>query len=257
MMNYIVAWNTDVGRRTVNQDSLLIRQAVLGRKKILLAVVCDGMGGLEKGELASASLVRAFSVWFEEQFPSMTVQNVSEKRIFLSWDRLIKKLNGQIGMYGRQRGIRLGTTVTAMLFFKDCYYLAQVGDSRAYELAGQTKQLTEDQTLTAREAALGRMTPEEAESDDRRHILLQCVGACGKVEPVYRTGRIRKKAIYLLCSDGFCHRVNSAEIGEAFQAGRCRTEQELEHCCRQLTGCNKERGEQDNISVIAIRTMGG
>ena len=69
-MEFLSAVHTDIGiRKNTNQDSVLIKEAFTDYGEVMLAVVCDGMGGLAKGEVASDTLVRAFSSWFEEKFP--------------------------------------------------------------------------------------------------------------------------------------------------------------------------------------------
>ena len=69
-MNYSIALHTDVGiRKETNQDSMCVKQAETEKGQILLAIICDGMGGLEKGEVASATVINAFSAWFEEELP--------------------------------------------------------------------------------------------------------------------------------------------------------------------------------------------
>ena len=73
-----------------------------------------------------------------------------------------------------------------MLLTQTRYYIMNVGDSRAYELTDGLKQLTNDQTFVAREVALGNMTPEQALVDERRNVLLQCVGASDEVYPDMR-----------------------------------------------------------------------
>ena len=68
-MNFLTAYCTDIGvKRPTNQDSLCIKTAHTSKGNTSLIVVCDGMGGLQKGELASASVVKAFSAWFENKY---------------------------------------------------------------------------------------------------------------------------------------------------------------------------------------------
>lgn len=253
-MNYLLAYHTDIGRRTANQDSLLVQRAVCNGEQVVLAAVCDGMGGLKKGEVASAALVRRFSKWFTKELPAITAKADAEAKILNSWDDLLKKMNQKILTYGKRKRIETGTTVTAMLFIRDRYYIVHVGDSRAYELAEQAVLLTKDQTLAAREAEQGRLTWEQAERDARKNILLQCVGASKYLKPAYISGNIKQNAVYLLCSDGFCHEVRIREMKKAFQAEEMSDESVLTERCRKLTRTNMERGEQDNISVIAVRT---
>ena len=69
-MKYTVVAETDVGiRKQVNQDSILVKHADSKMGEMILAVVCDGMGGLDKGELASATVIRKFAKWFEQELP--------------------------------------------------------------------------------------------------------------------------------------------------------------------------------------------
>ena len=71
-MEFLSIAHSDVGiKKNTNQDSVLIKEASTDYGKILLAVVCDGMGGLAKGEVASAALIKTFSSWFEETFPDI------------------------------------------------------------------------------------------------------------------------------------------------------------------------------------------
>ena len=71
-MEFLSVLHSDVGiRKKTNQDSVLIKEAMTDYGRIMLAVICDGMGGLAKGEIASASLIRAFLSWFEKDFPEI------------------------------------------------------------------------------------------------------------------------------------------------------------------------------------------
>lgn len=254
-MKYLLAAATDVGlRKETNQDSVLIKRALCDEKQIVFAVVCDGMGGLEKGELASASLVKAFSKWFEQELPIIFSSQNREAQLLNSWDHLIKEMNYKIGIYGIDKKIRLGSTLTAILFLSEEYYIAHVGDSRVYELHEYTIQLTKDQTLVQREVDEGILTLEEAEKDMRRSILLQCVGSTDEVIPVYLKGKTEKDAVYVLCSDGFCHMIDENEIYHNLKPEIMQEEKDMESNIRKLIQMIKERGEQDNISAIAIRT---
>lgn len=90
--------------------------------------------------------------------------------------------------------------------------------------------------------------------DSRRNILLQCIGASKQVRPDYFQGSIEKDAVYLLCCDGFCHFLSAHEIYEAFRPEKMLTEEILQQTGEQAIRRNQERGELDNISVIAIRS---
>lgn len=77
-----------------NQDSVLIKQAKVDGEEVLLAVICDGMGGLSKGELASATVIRAFAKWFDEELP-YELENVDMQVIGAKWVLLLKEIECQ------------------------------------------------------------------------------------------------------------------------------------------------------------------
>lgn len=96
--------------------------------------------------------------------------------------------------------------------YENQYYIIHVGDSRVYLINDKVNLLTHDQTFVAREIAAGRMTKEQAKTDSRRSVLLQCVGASPVVEPEFLSGTIQKNAVYMLCSDGFRHQITEEEM---------------------------------------------
>lgn len=85
-----------------------------------MVVLCDGMGGLDKGELASATVVRALSNWFENELPKQ-IDKYSWKSISAEWDKLAKEQNYLIGQYGKNIDVSLGTTLTAMIVIEGKY----------------------------------------------------------------------------------------------------------------------------------------
>lgn len=257
-MSFNVAMHTDVGiRKATNQDSIGYKEAQTDKGTILFAIICDGMGGLAKGELASATIIRAFSHWFENELPSqLSADNVLDE-VSYCWDRLIKKLNQDIAEYGRENRIQLGSTVTAVLFLEDgTYLIAHVGDSRAYKITDNNiRILTEDQTVVAREVKMGRLTPEQAEKDPRRNVLLQCVGASRIVEPIFIRGQYCRGEAYMLCSDGFRHVVSPNEIFDAFAPKNNKDKETMKYNIVRMIELNKQRHETDNISAMLIKAI--
>ena len=85
-MNFLTAVHTDVGiRKKTNQDSILLETAATDYGQVLLGVICDGMGGLAKGEVASAILVKAFSSWFHREFPQILYSGIEANAVRKSW----------------------------------------------------------------------------------------------------------------------------------------------------------------------------
>ncbi len=255
-MNYIVSAMTDIGTtKETNQDSLSVKIINTNQGRMVFAILCDGMGGLEKGEIASASVIRAFDHWIRNELPQLCDFPIEDISIRTQWNTIITEQNKSIKAYGSRHGVQLGTTVVVMLLTQSRYYILNVGDSRAYELSDHILQITNDQTFVAREVALGNMTEEEAETDERRNVLLQCVGASDEVYPDMFFGDIKQNAVYMLCCDGFRHEITPAEIYEKFQPNVLFDENSMNQNCRFLIELNKQRQERDNISVALVRTF--
>lgn len=257
-MNYQIAFHTDIGiRKETNQDSLCIKQAQTSNGIILMAMICDGMGGLAKGEVASATIINAFSTWFEQELPVILAEDNYIEEVKYRWDRMIKEQNKNIADYGRANHIQLGSTLTAMLIFENGQYvIGHVGDSRAYRITDdEITTLTLDQTVVANEVRQGRLTAEQAETDPRRNVLLQCIGASRIVEPDYIEGKVGSNECYMLCSDGFRHVVTSDEIKKAFCPANNLDETTMKNNIVKLIELNKERQENDNISAVLIKTI--
>lgn len=223
--------------------------------RMVFAVLCDGMGGLEQGEVASASVIHAFRNWATTQLPQLCVRPLQDGDIRRQWEDVILRQNRAIKAYGARQGVRLGTTAVVMLLTQTRYYILNVGDSRAYELTASLKQLTKDQTFVAREIALGHMTEEEAKTDSRRNVLLQCVGASEDIFPDLFFGDVQPNAVYMLCSDGFRHEITGEEIYEKLQPGVLFDEYTMQRHMTSLIDLNKQRQERDNISAVLVRTF--
>lgn len=251
-MRYTATADTDIGiSKSTNQDSALIKHATTDAGEVLLAVICDGMGGLAKGELASATVIREFARWFDEELP-LELENLDMRVIGAKWTLMLKQLNGVIGEYGAANGVSLGTTFSGILFVNDQYVIAHVGDSRIYQIGSPLKQLTEDQTFVAREISRGNMTPEQAKTDKRRNLLLQCVGASRTVEPQVLCGKVQAGA-YMLCSDGFRHEITETEMYESLNPINLMNKNAMHNNAKYLIELVKSRKERDNISVILIK----
>ena len=254
-MRLIAAAETDRGIvKDSNQDSLCFELAETSRGSAALAIVCDGMGGLQKGEVASAAVMRQFSDWFETEFPRQ-FEAFDWRSASAQWEHMIQVAAQKLAEYGAANGVRLGTTVSAMLIYENHYLIAHVGDSRIYEITDRMVQMTEDQTLVAREVRQGLITAEQAEHDPRRNVLLQCVGASKTVRPTILTGTIRRNACYLFCSDGLRHEVSAEELMRYTSPAVSDSKAGMQRNLRSLIELVKQRGEEDNLSALLVRTM--
>lgn len=252
-MNFKIAVHTDVGmKKSTNQDSVLVKVAQTDYGNVLLCAICDGMGGLAKGELASAAMVRMLSSWFENVFPGLLYRGLQAEILQKSWNRLIGEANQKISSYAQIHHINMGTTMAVLLVAGREYYIGNVGDSRIYQIKNGIRQLTKDQTVVQREMDLGRITYEEARKDSRRNILLQCIGASQTIKPQFVTGQAEPGTLFLLCSDGFRNTVTMDELHRYLNDGAA-DEKEMKERLRFLTELMKSRHETDNISAALIR----
>ena len=149
----------------------------------------------------------------------------------------------------------MGTTITALLIVDDDFWvIAHVGDSRAYRIKDNIEMLTEDQTVVQLEVRRGRLSPEEAEFDTRSNVLLQCCGCFDDVTQIFSYGNVDKNCVYMLCSDGFRHRVSASEMYQFLNPLINYDESTMQKNAMKLVVLNKFRREEDNISVLMIRT---
>ncbi len=256
-MNVKACVFTDRGKvRRVNQDAAMIKVAATRRHgRISFAVVCDGMGGLSKGEVASCKAVRALENWFCEELPLM--QNMNEEKL---WDtaetslrRLVAKISGEIRRYGKHRGINLGTTLTALLQIGHRYLAFNVGDSRLYVIdRASARAITRDQSVIQDKLDRGLLRPEDISSDPERNVLLQSVGTAGGVEPQVTRGEFNGDVTVVACSDGFWRTLDTSELHDKLCPQMCVTPEDMLEECRKLAQTAWSRKEEDNISVAAM-----
>lgn len=255
-MRFLSVAHTDVGTsKKINQDAFCLKIAKTPTSNIAFAVLCDGMGGLNNGEYASALVVNAFSAWFEQELPSIVDKNLYMNSVINRWKEIVLDQGRKILEYGQSSGISLGTTLTALLIVNDKFANIQVGDSRLYKITDAMHQLTKDQTVAAFEIEQRRMTVEEAKTDRRNSILLQCVGASKVIEPVVQTGTLVENDAFMLCSDGFRHKISDDEMYGVIAPHLLTSEKVMKKSLVDLVELNKSRNETDNITAILIKAI--
>ena len=223
--------------------------------KVCLCVVCDGMGGLADGELASATVIREFDQWFINKLPGLLeTPEFPMDELRVQWDDLVMRQNKKLAKYASGIGTRMGTTVVAFLVVDDKYYIMNIGDSRAYMVSDAIYQLTKDQTYVQYEMDLGHLTWEQAQTHPQRNVLLQCVGASDEIHPDYFVGDANPATTFILCSDGFRHVISPDEIYEKLRPELLENEDIMLQNIVSLVELNKSRKEVDNISAAVIRT---
>ena len=259
-MKYKTEANTDKGiKKSINQDALIIKQARTKRNgHICMACLCDGLGGLSSGEVASATFVDRMDKWFRLELPAVLEhENVTTQldgdfsnkmdywnHIKLQWNEMVQRTNNELAEYGAKKGIKLGTTVAAMLVIEGMLMTMTVGDSRIYIINhNQLEQISHDHSYVQKEIDAGRMTIEDAKNSDMKSVLLQCIGASRVVEPDFKFGRLTDGDVAFICSDGMWRKLSEQEIIEKVST---------KNGLKQLTEIVKKRGETDNISGLTV-----
>lgn len=217
-----------------------------------LLIVADGMGGAAAGEVASGMAVTAVLERMEEAWLPERARTADRFAHHLR--RAVEVANDRIYERGRARADEsgMGSTATVVGLFDGHAYLAQVGDSRAYLVRGDTvTQLTQDQTMVQQMVESGAMRPEEAEQSEYRHVILQALGSEPSVDVALTYQPLRRRDHLVICSDGLSGMVNAEEIREHVVQSST-----LAESCASLVALANEHGGRDNITVVMARVDG-
>ena len=256
-MRYTFTSHQDIGRRPINQDSVLTLEADTDKGPVLLMSVCDGMGGLSHGEIASSFMIDELKEWFEEELPDIIYldedEDIQKREIFSGLTIAARRADLRIRRFSEGEGIRCGTTAVVLLLINHRYFIMNVGDSRAYLYRRNLYQLTKDQTQAQQMIDNYELSEEDAREHKAGSVLLQCIGAGKTLNPEFQTGTVMDNDVFLLCSDGFRHKVTRDDIETAISEENPRKKTELHNVLAYLTEENKRRGESDNISSIIVR----
>ena len=259
-MAYIAAASEAGTRKQVNEDSCCIKVAETSLGEVVMALVCDGVGGLSAGNLASTTVVNRFSLWFEQELPALMEGMLDEGTFDFSlvkavWGAMLSALNELIRTHGSATGSRLGTTFTGIITCGGRYLVGHVGDCRAFRMDGTTfEQITEDQTVVAKKLAAGEITAEEAKNMPQ-NVILQSVGTGRSVVPAFYEGSCTDADLFVICCDGAYHRVENEGIRRMFQRLSRTDVAAMDKTCREMLELDMSMGEKDNLTVVCFSTI--
>jgi len=255
-MSIEMAGHSDVGRkRKQNEDTFLVlkppAQPSLSVDAVLL--VADGMGGHERGEVASNHVRDVFEAVFAEQYQEFLENYTPDsleaalRTLYLESHSNLRAMSAELASSSDSRE-QMGTTLTVALIAGNNLTLGHVGDSRAYLVReGMIAQLTEDHTMAHLMVKAGKMTEAEAATSRYSHALSQALGASKKISPDLETFPLEAGDTLLLCSDGLSRYLQEAELVEAVQ------QHAPEAACQNLIETANSRGGRDNITVVIAR----
>ncbi len=241
---------SDAGRvRPGNED------AIAWDEGLGLALLADGMGGYEGGEIASNLAISTAMETFRQPLAphwreAEWAKNLSEPVLKLY--AAVSHSNQAVYQAAQQQPEYegMGTTLLAAYFHGDRVTLAHIGDSRIYLWRQQVlTQLTIDHTMIQQQIESGEITPEEAPYSNYRGVLTRALGVEPVVEVDMREIVSQTGDIFLLCSDGCYDMLTHAETTAILTAHQ----DDLNLLTRQLVHKANENGGYDNISALAVR----
>jgi len=246
-MNYKFCAITDTGRaRGNNEDSVAIDE------DSRVAVLADGMGGYNAGEVASgmatAFLKSELSQWLTE-----SANTIRAKDVRRAMELFVEKANTAIlgAATANPQYAGMGTTLVVGVFRDDVLVLGHIGDSRCYRMrAGKFEQITKDHSLLQEQIDAGLVTPEQAEHSTIRNLVTRALGVEESVLLEVSEYPVEQGDVYLMCSDGLSDMVNDAGIAKIVS-----TEVGLEDKAQLLIDEANDNGGRDNVSVLMVEVQ--
>ncbi|MCT8139778.1 Stp1/IreP family PP2C-type Ser/Thr phosphatase [Anaerobacillus sp. CMMVII] len=238
-----VAFKSDVGQvRSHNEDNGGFTH---NKDGILLAVVADGMGGHQAGDVASKMTIELLSSKWQEAKGVTTPTSIE-----LWLEQSITEINAHLFEHSLKHPQcqGMGTTLVAVVCTSQFVTYAHIGDSRAYLLNGNVfEQKTEDHTLVNELVRSGQITLLEAENHPRRNVILRALGTERTIKVDIKTIEWDEGSFILLCSDGLSNKIKDEEMFEVLKK-----DTSLEEKVVDLINDANERGGEDNISVALV-----
>ncbi len=233
---------TDTGKvRTHNEDSVTILKNASGEH---LMIVCDGMGGHRKGEVASSMAIAALGKRFNK------ISSIGSKLDAVNWlNDSISEINKNILEYADANpdSTGMGTTIVVALLTHDYLIFGNIGDSSGFVIKkGKLHKVTKDHTLVNLLVQAGNLTEEEAKFHPKKNVLMKALGAAEKCELDIFDVDMTIDGIFL-CSDGLTNMLTFEQIEKVLDE-----ESAIEEKVSKLIRKCNARGGTDNISIAYL-----
>jgi len=243
-MIYTYCAKTDTGRaRDNNEDSVAYDEATN------TAVLADGMGGYNAGEIASG-MATAFIKSELSRWLSGANGLASHKEVRRAMEICVGNANLSIynAAISNPHYAGMGTTLVAGVFYGDVLMLGHIGDSRCYRVrAGLMEQITRDHSLLQEQIDAGLVTPEQALHSNIKNLVTRALGVEEAVLLEVNEHPVVPGDIYMMCSDGLSDMVADAEIGKILDSPL-----DLADRATALIDAANAAGGRDNISVLIV-----
>jgi len=227
--------------RDHNEDFLLFwepEEFDLAQKLGSIAILADGVGGENHGDIASQLAAETALAAFKETDPAATPTDVAR--------RIFDAAAAKVFQAAQDKG-RMATTLLASIYRHDKVTIAHVGDSRLYRLRdNRFEQMTLDHSLLQELVDRGFYSPEEAQRATNKNYVTRALGVEQNVEVEIHEQPVQKSDYYVLCSDGLSDMIEDEDIHltiSTFSAN-------LDTVAKQLIQLSNDNGGRDNVSVI-------
>ena len=246
-----IGLSSDVGKaRCIDEDSVLsIEINSLSesqtRKRILL-LIADGMGGHNKGEVASRIAAQAVANRIIKTL--MSPSEIGPITYHRELSEAINAANTEILNYATKNPDceGMGTTISLAIIDGNKLHTAHVGDSRIYVInKGEIRQITRDHSYVQELIDQEEITPEEAKNHPQKNVITRVVGYYSEINADVGTLLINADDFVLLCCDGLPNHVEDEEIKRILLRNT-----NPKKACDELIALANSRGGTDNISVI-------
>ena len=237
-MKFVV--KTDVGmKRTINED----RVGVFSRGDLVIAVIADGMGGHNAGDVASEIAITEFEKYFQAFNPSSQDAKEWLTYTFQSINQIIAKhSSSNEGCEG------MGTTLIAGLFEKEKGIIAHIGDSRVYQVSKNSVHLiTRDHSYVNVLIDSGEINEEQARSHPMKNVMMKAVGTEKAIQPDFFEVEFEPDSYFLFCTDGLSNKLSESFIQETLYS-----DESLHIKGEVLVKEANNSGGEDNISLILL-----
>ncbi len=238
--------------RSNNED------AVMANPARGFAVLADGMGGYNAGEVASGMATALLGAELEKTFLAREPSSIDasgKSCAHLALETEMARVNGTIYQVAQSQPqyAGMGTTLVVAVFHDNRVTVGHIGDSRLYRLRGEDfQQITRDHSLLQEQIDSGLITVEQARHSQNKNLVTRAVGVDPEVQPEIHDHEVLPGDVYLFCSDGLNDMVEDDEIAMALGA----LSANLELCANELIQMANDNGGRDNVSVILVKVKG-
>jgi protein phosphatase len=238
----------DMGRARSNNEDAVIIDA-----EARLAVLADGMGGYNAGEVASEMattiIAQGLGRWLRN-LPSPPAETLLHEAMD-DWGRQANRaIFDSAQRVPEHQG--MGSTLVIAAYTGEALVVGHVGDSRAYRLReGRLERLTRDHSLLQEQLDAGMITPEQAATSTNRNLVTRALGVLEDVDVETHTHEVQPGDVLMMCSDGVSDLVDEPALAALIDGAKT-----LDEACKAIVDAANDAGGKDNISVVLVRAGG-